>query len=229
MSIQNSRQHTGKSRQYIVNSIQGGEAGPYLLPTVYCLLSTKKSFLSTVYRLLSTEKGLLSTKAGFSLIELMITMVVFLLVIASASGVFTSLLTQFKQQGKVTETNIEGAIGLEILRRDLESAGYGLPWNVELGGGGGNDWNLLVGYCEAVPDATITPDPTTFNNGAALGVCPAAPTAGTAPMAVRSGNNTGWNGADYLSIKSTTVATNDTAEMDLPESRRQQKYMDSCL
>ena len=146
-------------------------------------------------------------------------MIVFLLIIASASGVFTSLLTQFKRQSKVAETNIEGAIGLEILRRDLESAGYGLAWNVEVDGDNdGNDWEQLVGYCEAVSDAAITPNPTTFNNGATVvGACPAAVTAGNAPMAVRSGNNTGVDlsgaggGADYLVIKSTAFATNDTA------------------
>jgi len=157
---------------------------------------------------------------GFSLVELMITMVVFLLIIAAASGVFTSLLTQFKQQSKIAETNIEGAIGLEILRRDLESAGYGLAWNVEVDGDGdGNDWEQLVGYCEAVDDATITPNPATFNNVSNINPadCPAV---ATAPMAVRSGNNTGVDlsavavvgeRADYLSIKSATVATNDTA------------------
>jgi hypothetical protein len=82
----------------------------------------------------------------------------------------------------------------------------------------GNDWEQLVGYCEAVSDAAITPNPTTFNNGATVvGACPAAVTAGNAPMAVRSGNNTGVDlsgaggGADYLVIKSTAVATNDTA------------------
>ena len=95
---------------------------------------------------------------GFSLIELMITMVVFLLAIAAASNVFTGLLTQFKQQSKIAETNIEGAVGLEILRRDLESAGYGVPWNVEIDGDGdGNDWEQLVGYCEAASDAASSP------------------------------------------------------------------------
>ena len=154
---------------------------------------------------------------GFSLIELMITMVVFLLVIAAASNVFTGLLTQFKQQSKISETNIEGAVGLEILRRDLESTGYGLPWNVEIDGDNdGNDWEQLVGYCEAVSNATITPNPTTFNNGASNDPCPAIATLGTAPMAIRTGDNTGVNlsatagGADYLSIKSTVVASNDT-------------------
>ena len=67
---------------------------------------------------------------GFTLVELMITMVVFVLVIAAASQVFTSLLTQFKQQNKMAETHIEGAVGLGILRHDLEHAGYGLPWNM---------------------------------------------------------------------------------------------------
>ena len=157
---------------------------------------------------------------GFSLIELMITMVVFLLAIAAASNVFTGLLTQFKQQSKIAETNIEGAVGLEILRRDLESAGYGVPWNVEIDGDGdGNDWEQLVGYCEAA--ATAAPDPSLFNNGRTFsGLCPAVADAGsTAPMAIRSGNNTGVDftavpvigeSSDYLVIKSTVVALNNT-------------------
>ncbi|MDI6744486.1 MAG: prepilin-type N-terminal cleavage/methylation domain-containing protein [Thermodesulfovibrionales bacterium] len=127
---------------------------------------------------------------GFSLIELMITMVVFLLVIASASGVFTSLLTQFKQQSKVAETNIEGAIGLEILRRDLESAGYGLPWNG------------LITYAES------NDNPFALND---------APT-GT-PRAIRGQNNTAYaapndifNGSDYLVIKAINVAQNDISQ-----------------
>lgn len=97
---------------------------------------------------------------GFTLIELMITMVIFVLVIAGASSIFTGLLTQFKQQSKITETNIEGAVGLEILRRDLESAGYGLAWNVEIDNtespGDGNDWEQLVEYCEAI---SVPPNP----------------------------------------------------------------------
>jgi len=52
---------------------------------------------------------------GFTLVELMITMVVFVFFIAAASNVFTGLRTQFKQQIKLAETNIEGIGGLEIL------------------------------------------------------------------------------------------------------------------
>lgn len=68
---------------------------------------------------------------GFTLVELMITMVIFVLVIASASSIFTGVLTQFKQQSKIAETNIEGIVGLELLRSDIEQAGYGLPWDLD--------------------------------------------------------------------------------------------------
>ena len=68
---------------------------------------------------------------GFILVELMITMVVFVLVIAGAAGIFAGLFTQFKQQSKITESNIEGVVGLDTLRRDIEHAGYGLPWSFQ--------------------------------------------------------------------------------------------------
>jgi prepilin-type N-terminal cleavage/methylation domain-containing protein len=73
---------------------------------------------------------MIRNERGFSLVELMITMVVFVLVIAASSQVFTALLTQFKQQSKIGESNIEGIVGLDILRRDLAGAGFGLPQNL---------------------------------------------------------------------------------------------------
>jgi prepilin-type N-terminal cleavage/methylation domain-containing protein len=123
-------------------------------------------------------------QAGFTLVELLITMVAFVLVIAGASQIFTGLLTQFKQQSKIAETNIEGAIGLEILRQDLEHAGYGLPWAYS---------GAVFGYTEA------TSAPASGYND----------TANTPPRAVLSGNNTGTNGSDYLVIKAVNVARNE--------------------
>lgn len=120
-------------------------------------------------------------EAGFTLVELMITMVVFVLVIAAASQVFTGLLTQFKQQSKIAETNVEGIVGLEILRRDIEQAGYGLPWVVPAG----------VNYQEAV---------TGYNDS------PSNP-----PRAILSGNGTGFNGSDELIIKATNVARSEAS------------------
>jgi prepilin-type N-terminal cleavage/methylation domain-containing protein len=130
-------------------------------------------------------------EAGFSLVELMVTMVVFVFFIAAASSVFTGLLTQFKQQSKMAETNIEGIIGLEMLRQDIESAGYGLPWNIPSG----------VTYTEATSTTICSSvDPSTYND--------AAP---DAPKTIVSGNGSCTNGSDYLVIKAINVATNDTS------------------
>jgi prepilin-type N-terminal cleavage/methylation domain-containing protein len=153
---------------------------------------------------------------GFTLIELMVVMVIFVLVIAASSSVFTGLLTQFKQQSKIAETNIEGIAGLEILRRDIESAGYGLPWNVT---GGVSSWAAVTGYFEAasVVDPRGLPNPADFNDGAA-----GTGTGGSAPRPVVSSNNiSGYAGVhailnpnvpDYLVIKSMSVSLNAVAQ-----------------
>jgi len=144
---------------------------------------------------------------GFTLVELMITMVVFVFVMAAASNVLTGLLTQFKQQSKMAETNIEGIVGLEILRQDIEHAGYGLPWNV-MGitdaDADGNFWEHLAAYYEATSTGSA-PDPASFNDGTSSG------TNGNPPRAILSGNDVGLNNADYLVIKSVNVASNFTA------------------
>ncbi len=120
---------------------------------------------------------------GFSLVELMITIVIFIMVIAASSQVFTALLTQFKQQSKIGETDIEGAIGLDILRRDLAHAGFGLPG--DLNG---------VNYLEAT-DAW-----TAFNDA------PNNP-----PRAVAVGAGAGINGS-VLIIKGTNLAVNNACQ-----------------
>jgi hypothetical protein len=117
----------------------------------------------------------------------MITMIVFLLVIIGASNIFTQLLLQFKQQSKMAETNIEGAIGLDIMRRDLEHAGMGLP----LSG--------LIAYAEPAANYYLL-------NDAPMG----------APKAIVSANNVAAAGppgmilqSDYLVIRATSVVRFD--------------------
>ena len=136
-------------------------------------------------------RGGIISDSGFTLVELMITMVIFVFFIAAASQVFTGLLTQFKQQSKIAETNIEGIVGLEILRQDIEHAGYGLPWYG------------LVAYSESATN------PYGFNDS----------TTTAAPRAILSKNNatfTGLNnifdGSDYLVIKAVNVGRNDTCQ-----------------
>ena len=157
-------------------------------------------------------------EAGFSLVELMITMVVFVFFIAAASQVFTGLLTQFKQQSKMAETNIEGMVGLEMLRQDIESAGYGLPWNVTGvtdADNDGNFWEHLPNYSEAATGSS--PDPASFND--ATRNIDGDGSDGEAPRAILSENdvttysapNDIFNHSDYLVIKSVSVARNFAA------------------
>jgi prepilin-type N-terminal cleavage/methylation domain-containing protein len=129
----------------------------------------------------------LTQSGGFTLVELMITMVIFVLVMAAMSSIFSGLLTQFKQQSKIAETNIEGLVGLELLRYDIEQAGFGLPW--DLSG---------VAYNEAVNDA-LTRDDTAYNDG------------GFPPRAIVTGMDAGLNGSDVLVLKAANVATNNAA------------------
>jgi type II secretory pathway pseudopilin PulG len=141
---------------------------------------------------------MIKREGGFTLLELMITMIMFIIVIASVSSIFLGLVNQFKQQSKIAETSLEGLTGLEILRQDLEQTGYGLPQNVTGiadGDGDGNLWDELPNYLEATGAASAYND---------------APQ--NAPRAIFSGNNIGFNNSDYLVIKSTYVARNDASK-----------------
>jgi prepilin-type N-terminal cleavage/methylation domain-containing protein len=153
---------TADARKHVVDSMK--KEGKDSLPVISCMRSTLKK------------------NAGFTLIELLITMVIFILVIAAGSQIFTGLLTQFKQQSKIAETNIEGVVGLEILRQDIEHAGYGLPWVIPTG----------LTYSEASSSPAST-----YND------------ASNPPRAILSGNNVGFNGSDYLVIKAINVATSN--------------------
>jgi prepilin-type N-terminal cleavage/methylation domain-containing protein len=131
-----------------------------------------------------------SREDGFSLTELLVAMSVFLFVIAAATGMFIPLIRQFKHQSTLAETNIEGTVGLELLRNDIEHAGYGIPWSFQ----------GSITYNEAITDPAKN-----FND---------APH--NTPRAVLSTNNMVFpglnnifNGTDYLVIKSTVLGKNN--------------------
>lgn len=127
--------------------------------------------------------------AAFTLVELMIAMAIVMVVLYAAINFFIVSVRQYKVQTKITETNVEGILGLELFRQDLESLGYGLPWN-----------NLnLVGYSERT------------SGSAALLALNDSPT--TAPRAVLSVDGAAFtvNNSDYLVIKSARVGMSDAA------------------
>lgn len=127
---------------------------------------------------------------GFSLIELLVALTVFIFAIAAASAIFVPLLNQYKQQSKMAETAIEGIVGLELLRLDIEHAGYGLPWYLN-----GANFN------EAINDAVSQHDDTAFNDSI-----------NNPPRALISGDGVGVSNSDVLVIKAMNVSVDDTAQ-----------------
>ena len=124
--------------------------------------------------------------AAFTLVELMIAMAIVMVVLYAAINFFIVSVRQYKVQTKITETNVEGVLGLELFRQDLESLGFGLPWN------------NLVAYTERTGvNAAIV----------ALNDSP------NAPRAVLSVNGATFtlNNSDYLVIKSARVGMSDAA------------------
>lgn len=140
---------------------------------------------------------------GFTLIELLVAMAMFVFVMASVSTIFTSLLTQFKQQSRMAETQIEGVIGLEILRRDIKHAGFGLPWRMN-----------GATYREAEAEAGGTPwVDRVFNDGPPDNPARGTDAAGAsnAPGAIRS-DNLGLYNSDVLVLKAANLAINGASQ-----------------
>ena len=130
---------------------------------------------------------LLANKSGFTLLEMVIVMLIFVVVILITSEAFKIVLTKTKAVGKSEESNIEGVVGLEMFRHDLEQAGYGLFTEADL---------PLPVYAEA------NAAPASNYNDATSGI----------PRAVVGGNGDNVNnvagvlaGTDYLAIKATSV------------------------
>ena len=63
---------------------------------------------------------------GFTLVEVLVVMVVFIVVIAISGDAFNTILTHASKMFRSEESNIEGIVGLEMLRHDIQQAGFGL-------------------------------------------------------------------------------------------------------
>jgi len=125
----------------------------------------------------------LAKNNGFTLIETLITMVLFIVVIMITASIFEKMLPKTKIITKSETSNIEGVVGLEMFRRDLEQAGFGLYTDVD------------------------NPPPS-FSEAASAGY---NDDAGGIPRAIVTGNNLTsgvLSGSDYLVIKATNAALN---------------------
>jgi prepilin-type N-terminal cleavage/methylation domain-containing protein len=141
---------------------------------------------------------------GYTLVELIVVMAIFIVVIMISLNAFELLLTKTGQQMKSAESNMEGIVGLEMLRYDIEHVGYGLPWSFQ---------NAAT-YKE-IPDATATlvlgVDPTAYRDLDPVTGVPMAPRAiiggfSTSTSKIYGTTGSGGKktnpGTDYLVVKS---------------------------
>jgi len=70
------------------------------------------------------------SRRGLTLIELMVALFILSLVVAGAFALYISNLKIYKSEAKTAETQMGKIMALELLRRDIVHAGYGLPWDV---------------------------------------------------------------------------------------------------
>ncbi|MHB8120884.1 MAG: prepilin-type N-terminal cleavage/methylation domain-containing protein [Desulfuromonadaceae bacterium] len=146
---------------------------------------------------------MLTDRKGFTLIELIVVMAVFIVIIMITGDAFKTIITQMGKITKSEESNIEGVVGLEMFRHDLQQAGFGLPYSFQAD----------ITYTEAgsVPASG-------YNDGTGI-------TGRQVPRAVVAGNNlaatagsTGNEatniiaGTDYLALKGTTLSNLQTAQ-----------------
>lgn len=68
------------------------------------------------------------SQAGFTLVEMLVVLGVFTIVILIMGDSFIKILKHSNLLSRRAESNIEGVIGLEMFRHDLNQAGFGLPW-----------------------------------------------------------------------------------------------------
>lgn len=122
---------------------------------------------------------------GFTLIELLVTMALLAIVIAAVVVSYSTVLKLQVQQGNIAKTNIEEGISLEILRKDIEMAGFGLPWDMN-----GQTYN------EASNSMSYVPNPATFND---------APLSPPRAFVISNNGNTSANNSDVLVIKSSVA------------------------
>lgn len=147
----------------------------------------------------SSAARCMSSSRGFSLLELIVVMAIFMVVIIITSQAFNRILSISTQQTQSSESDVQGVIGLEMLRVDLEHAGYGLPWVT----------NFVADFAE-VQTAAGSPAPgidsKRFND-----TNNASSDSNKVPRAIQAAAST-TNGRDYLAIKSMLAGMNDTTK-----------------
>ncbi len=146
--------------------------------------------------------GNVRSNKGFTLVEMVIVMAIFVIVIGITGSAFNRIVTQALSLTKTAESNIAGIVGLELMRVDVEAAGYGLPWS----------FSQPITYSEAtaVQGTALNDNDRTYASD---------PTQNNVPRAIMSTNNivstdqaVVFNGSDVMTVRGQTVATNTASK-----------------
>lgn len=115
---------------------------------------------------------------GFSLVEIMVYLVILGIIMTAVFNSFMKVTQPTFRQAEIAETKLETGLGMDLLRLDIEHAGFGLFWIIPTGGG--------LAYGEPAPFSHPNEEPRALESADA------------------SGNS--MNNADYLVIRATNVA-----------------------
>ncbi len=125
------------------------------------------------------------------MVELMVSLAVVMLIIGAATTAYLKLLRTYRTQGRLAESYMANLTGLELMRYDIEMAGFGLPTSLAPG----------ASYTEAVTDNSVPYNPAALNDSANPG-----------PRPFVHLNNTGANNSDVLAIKSSVANLNPASK-----------------
>ncbi|SNZ11570.1 type IV pilus assembly protein PilW [Persephonella hydrogeniphila] len=71
----------------------------------------------------------MSDKKGYSIIELLITLIIVGLILSAAYYTYTEIFRSMKEESESVELQMEKVIGAELIRLDLEHMGYGIAYD----------------------------------------------------------------------------------------------------
>lgn len=135
---------------------------------------------------------------GFTIVELIVVMAIFMGVIIISSEAFNRILSMSGQQVKSSESDTQGVIGIEMMRVDLEHAGYGMPWLLSFPAEFDESQDVANHLAPGIDSKAFNDK----NNNSA--------DTNKVPRAVQAA--TGTFGRDYLVIKSVLADIDDTTK-----------------
>jgi len=130
---------------------------------------------------------------GFTLVELIVVMAVFVTVLMISASAFNTMIVQSSKIFRSEESNIEGVIGLEMLRHDLQQSGYGLF----------TETSTYADEAASAPESEYNDAPNNVPRPIVVGNNLVGKSSGSMPILENS---------DYLAIKGTSVGRQRVAQ-----------------